>query len=113
MLFTAFWAAGMHQLSLGRPEEAVYNPVSSLNHAQQYTVDQGRPLGLTSEAGFELILAHGYLGLAREMCGNDDDQYDRAIRAFEEGFEKYPELADDYRFGIAQLQWAREQLLID
>jgi len=112
-LFIAFWAAGMHQLSLGRPEEAVYNLVSSLNHAQRYTAGQGRPLGLTSEAGYELILAHGYLGLAMEMCGSDDDQYERAIRAFEEGFEKYPELADDYRFGIAQLQCAREQLLID
>ena len=112
-LFIAFWAAGMHQLALDRPREAVYNLVSSLNHAQQYTVDQGRPLGLAPQAGFELILAHGYLGLAMEMCGEDDDQYEKAISAFEEGFEEYPELADDYRFGIAQLQWVRGKLLAD
>lgn len=112
-LFNAFWAAGMHQLSLGRSREAIYNLNSALNHAQQYTIDQGRPLGLVSEAGYELILAHGYLGLAMEMCGDDDDQYERAISAFEEGSEEYPELLDDYRFGIAQLQWARDKLLAD
>ena len=112
-LFIAFWAAGMHQLSLDRPREAVFNLVKSLNHAQQYTIDQSRPLGLTPQAGFELILAHGYLGLAMEMCGDDDDQYERAISAFEEGIEEYPELADDYGFGIAQLQWVRDKLLAD
>ncbi len=112
-LFLAFWAAGMHQLSLDRPRESIYNLVSSLNHAQQYTIDQGRPLGLTPQAGFELILAHGYLGMAMEMCGKDDDQYERAISAFEEGIEEYPELADDYGFGIAQLQWAREKLMAE
>ncbi len=112
-LFIAFWAAGMHQLSLDRPREAVYNLVKSLNHAQQYTVDQGRLLGLNPQAGYELILAHGYLGLAMEMCGKDDDQYERVISAFEEGIEEYPELADDYGFGIVQLQWVREKLLID
>ena len=103
----------MHQLSLGRQREAIYNLNSALNHAQQYTIDQGRPLGLVPEAGYELILAHGYLGLAMEMCGDDDDQYERAISAFEEGFEKYPEFADYYRFGISQLQWVREKLLAD
>jgi hypothetical protein len=112
-LFIAFWAAGMHQLSLDRPREAVYNLVSSLSHAQQYTIDQDRPIGLAPQVGFELILAHGYLGLAMEMCGDDDDQYERAISAFEEGSEEYPELQDDYRFGIAQLQWVRTKLLAD
>ncbi len=112
-LFMAFWAAGMHQLSLDRPGEAVFNLVKALNHAQQYTVDQGRLLGLNPQAGFELILSHGYLGLALNMCGQDDDQYERAINAFEVGIEEYPELSDDYGFGIAQLQWVRGKLLID
>jgi tetratricopeptide (TPR) repeat protein len=106
-LFLAYWAAGMHQLSLGRHREAVYNLVKSLNHAQQFTIDQGRPLGLAPQVGFELILAHGYLGLAMELCGYEDDQYERAIRAFREGMELYPELAEDYGFGIDQLERAR------
>ncbi len=29
------------------------------------------------------------------------------------GSEEYPELLDDYRFGIAQLQWAREKLMAE
>ncbi|MBD3277373.1 MAG: hypothetical protein GF388_03650 [Candidatus Aegiribacteria sp.] len=110
-LFMAYWAAGMHQMSLDRPEEAVYNLVKSLNHAQQITIDEGRSLGLHPGAGFELILAHGYLGLAMEMCGMEDDQYERAIEAFSEGALEYPELAGDYDFGIQQLRWARDNLL--
>ncbi len=112
-LLNAYWAVGMHQLSLNRPDEAVYNLVQSLNHAQQHTVDQDRPLGLNPGAGFELIMAHGYLGLALELSGKDDDQFERAITAFEEGIEDYPEFADDYSFGIAQLHWVRSNLLID
>ncbi|MBN2586736.1 MAG: hypothetical protein JXA64_05995 [Candidatus Fermentibacteraceae bacterium] len=112
-LFLAYWAAGMHQLSLGRHREAVYNLVKSLNHAQQFTIDQGRPLGLAPQVGFELLLAHGYLGLAMELCGYEDDQYERAISAFREGMEQYPELADDYGFGIDQLEWARGSLTVD
>lgn len=110
-LFLAYWAAGMHQMSLNRPEEAIYNLVKSLNHAQQITIDEGRSLGLHPGAGFELILAHGYLGLAMEMSGMEDDQYERAIEAFTEGAEEYPDMAGDYRFGIQQLQWARNNLL--
>lgn len=108
--FIAYWAAGIHQLSLGRPREAVYNFVKSLNHAQQYTIDEGRALGLAPHAGFELILAHGYLGIALDICGDDDDQYERAIGAFVLGLDEYPQYADDYRFGIEQLEWARGRL---
>lgn len=112
-LFMAYWAAGMHQMSLGRPEEAVYNLVKSLNHAQQIAIDEGRSLGLHPEAGFQLILAHGYLGLAMEMCGMEDDQFERAVDAFSEGAQEHSELAGDYQFGIQQLQWARDNLLDD
>lgn len=110
-LFMAYWAAGMHQMSLDRPEEAVYNLVKSLNHAQQAAVDEGLTLGLHSGAGFQLILAHGYLGLAMEMYGTEDDQYARALEAFSEGAQEYPELAGDYQFGVQQLEWVRDKLL--
>ena len=36
-------------------------------------------------------LAHGYLGLAMQICGEDDgSQFENAIQAFQEGVE-YPE----------------------
>lgn len=109
-LFMAFWAAGMHQLSLGRPEEALYNLVRSLNYAEQITVDAGRPLGLHAGAGFELLLAHGYFGLALMEAGETAEHYELAISKLEEGIEEYDEYAVDYRFGIEQLEWVRERI---
>jgi hypothetical protein len=108
--FMAFWAAGMHQLSLGRPEEALYNLVRSLNYAEQITVDAGRPLGLHAGAGFELLLAHGYFGLALVEAGETPEHYELAIGKLEEGIEEYEEYAVDYRFGIEQLEWVRERI---
>jgi tetratricopeptide (TPR) repeat protein len=110
-LFLAYWAAGMHQLSLGRYQQALYTLNQALNHAQQHTIDSGLPLGLCPEAGFDLILAHGYLGVALVMCGEGCEQYDLAIQAFEEGIEELPERAEDYRFGIAQLRRVRARII--
>ncbi|MBN1433948.1 hypothetical protein JW921_04255 [Candidatus Fermentibacterales bacterium] len=106
-LFMAYWAAGMHQLSLERYEQALYTLNQSLNHAQQHTIDSGLPLGVAPQAGFDLLLAHGYLGIALIMCGETSEQYDRAIEAFRDGTEETPEWAEDYRFGMAQLEKAR------
>jgi len=69
--------------------------------------DSGLPLGLAPRAGFDLILAHGYLGIARQECGQGREQYDLAMLAFEEGIAEYPDRADDYAFGISQLQTAQ------
>ena len=86
--------------------------MKSLNSAQQLTIDAGRPLGVSPQAGFELLLAHGYLGLAMQICGEDEgSQFENAIQAFQEGVE-YPEWGgDDYSFGIAQLMWARDRII--
>lgn len=108
-LYLAYWAAGMHQLSLKRPEEAIFNFVKSMNHAEQYTVDQGRPLGIAPEVGFELLLAHGYFGLATLMADGDPEHYELVLSKLEEGLE-YQEFESDYRFAIDQLEWARRQL---
>jgi hypothetical protein len=108
-LFLAYWAAGMHQLSLNRPEEAIYNFVKSMNHAEQYTVDQGRPLGISPQAGFELLLAHGYFGLAEIMADGDTQHYDLVMSKLGEGLSD-PEFSEDYQFAIDQLEWARTQL---
>jgi hypothetical protein len=108
--FQAFWAAGMHQLSLGMPEEALYNFVRSMGHADQITIDAGRPLGFHAGAGFELLLAHGYFGLALIEAGEPSEHYDLTIDLLKEGMEEYPEFAEDYRFCIDQLEWARARL---
>jgi len=108
--FMAHWAAGMHQLSLGQPEQAIYHLVNSLNRAEQMAVDSGIQLGFHSGAGFQMLLAHGYLGLAFMEAGDNTPHYQETIALFQEGIELYPELADDYQFGIDQLEWARKQL---
>lgn len=108
--YMAYWAAGMHQLSLGQPEQAIYSLVNSLNRAEQMAVDSGIQLGFYSGAGFEMLIAHGYLGLAFLQSGDESTHFDETIALFEEGIEKYPEQADDYQFGIDQLMWARDML---
>jgi hypothetical protein len=108
--FLAFWAAGMHQLSLGRPEEAIYNLVRSMNYAEQITVDAGRPLGFHAGAGYELLLAHGYFGLAQIVAGESSEHYYQTFGLLIEGIDAYGDFVDDYRFAVDQLDWARANL---
>ena len=110
-LYLAYWVSGMHQLSLGRYQQALYTLNQALNHAQQFTIDSGLPLGVHPGAGFDLLLAHGYLGVALITCGETDEQYDLAIQAFRQGIEEYPDRAGDYRFGIDQLEKVRAVII--
>ena len=109
-MYMAHWAAGMHQLSLGQPEQAIYNMVRSLNYAEQMAVDSGISLGFYSGAGFKLLLAHGYLGLAFIEAGDSSQHYDETISLFQDGLVEYPGMVGDYQFGIDQLEWARKKL---
>jgi hypothetical protein len=108
--FLAHWAAGMHQLSLGMNEQALYNMVRSMNYAEQITADNGIAIGFYPGAGFELLLAHGYYGLALLQATGDPSHFDRTIEHLEAGIEQYPDWAEDYTFAMEQLLWTRQRL---
>jgi hypothetical protein len=111
--YLAYWVSGMHQLSLGRYQQALYTLSKALNHAQQYTIDSGLPLGLAPQVGFDLLLAHGYLGIALIMCGDTPESYEQTIDALERGIEEIPEWAGDYQFAVDQLDLVYHRIVLE
>ena len=109
----AYWAKGMHQLSLGDAAGASENFKKSLDYYVEVAKEEGEPTEVSPEAGFGLILADGYLGLAEWAKGNaaGKGRYENAVAAFREGAEKYPDKKDDFQFGIDQLEWVKKKFI--
>jgi tetratricopeptide (TPR) repeat protein len=109
----AYWAKGMHQLSLGDVDGAVENFEKSFDYNVEAAKEEGELTEVSAEAGFGLILAEGYVGLARWAGGDEKGKgrYEVAVAAFREGAEKYPEKKDDFQFGVDQLEWVREKFI--
>ena len=107
----AWWAHGMHALSLGRLDGAVSSFGKSLEAAQQVARDQGRSDEVGAEATFGVNLGVGYLGLARWRAGDADGeaQYRRSLEAFIAQKKAHPDEEIDANFGIAQLHTAAER----
>lgn len=101
----AYWAEGMHLLSLGRAAEAVESFRIGLEFSRQVARDNGLADAVGSGADFGVNLAAGYLGLARHIAGmsGGTELYQAALAAFEAQLED-PEHAEDAKFGIQQLQ---------
>ena len=101
----AHWAAGMHSLSLGHLNDARKHFAKSLAWAEKGAREEGRPADLVPEAGFGVILGHGYLGLAEAASGSESGsaRYQKALDAFE-GMKEIEGQADDAQFGIDQLR---------
>ena len=110
---TAYWAKGMHQLSLGDAGGASENFKRSLDYYVEVAKEAGEATEVSPEAGFGLILADGYLGLAEWAKGNaaGKGRYEVAVAAFREGAEKYPDKKDDFQFGIDQLEWVKKKFI--
>ena len=100
----AWWAKGMHQLSLGRPD-ATASFARSLEYAQQAAKDEGSEAEVGAGSTFAVILGAGYLGLALEISGQEGGQelYDEAIRTFKVQLEDEA-TKEDAQFGIDQLE---------
>jgi tetratricopeptide (TPR) repeat protein len=109
----AYWAKGMHQLSLGDVAGAKESFQKSYDANVEVAREEGTPAEVSPEAGFGLILADGYLGLA-EWAGGDaagQSRYEDAIAAFRAGAEKYPDKKEDFQFGLDQLEWVKEKFI--
>lgn len=108
----AYWAYGMHLLSLGRAEEALNALSISLDYAVKAAEGQNKPTQLQKEAPFGVILGHGYVALAHMALGRSDaeDYLGQALAAFE-GMKKISDDAKaDAELGISQLNIVKEKL---
>ena len=100
----AYWAAGMHHLSLGNLAEA-WGGFATAERLARGDAKGGHGSGVVAGGDFGVILYHGYAGIARRLLGDDEGRrdYERACRAFEETHTKDPERQEDARFGLEQL----------
>ena len=113
---TAWWAAGMHQLSLGMYADAQDSFTRSLEYAQEDASAQGKDAELGAGSTFAVILGEGYLALAELKVAQEAERdeamarahYNAALAAFTEQLET-PGLKDDAQFGLDQLAtvWER------
>ena len=92
----AWWAKGMHLLSLGRHEEAQHGFFKSLTLAREVA---------QSDEDFGVVLGRGYLGLAQWIAGDEGgrDEYRDALAVFGTQLAD-ADTKDDARFGIDQLE---------
>lgn len=100
----AWWAKGMHQLSLGRPEDARTSFERSRDHALEAAAGDATAFGV--------ILAEGYAALAQLMTGDDTghSRLEQALATFRSQCDD-ERRKSDAEFGIAQLDTVRERYL--
>ena len=102
----AYWAAGMHHLSLGNRREALgyFDIAAGLAAEEVAGTDKS---GVKPGGDYAAILYEGYVGLAAWGLGDPAgrDRYERAIRAFEGTVASFEGGAkDDAQFGLDQLR---------
>ena len=93
----AWWAKGMHELSLDRNEDARTSFGRSLEFAREAAEgDTG---------AFGVVLGEGYLGIAETRCGEEAgrERFSTAIATFESQLDD-DKLKGDASFGIKQLR---------
>lgn len=108
----AYWAQGMHQLSLGDAGAAVESFHTGLEFSCQEAVRSGSSREVGAAGDFGVILATGYLGLAGMKAGYawGAQKYQTAVVAFNSQLEN-PEKKEDAQFGLAQLQAVEKRYL--
>ncbi len=103
----AYWAVGMHQMSLANLHEArgAFETASGL--ARLAVVGTGRD-EIRAGSDFGVLLYAGYLGIARWTLGEPEGraQYESACAAFDATAAKSDgEEKEDAVFGVEQLRW--------
>ena len=107
----AYWAVGMHQLSLGNTYEALGAFETASGLGQVAVVGTGRD-EIKAGSDFFVLLYTGYLGIARWVLGEAEgrEDYEAACRAFEETEAKFDgEQREDAAFGLGQLRWVAQK----
>jgi hypothetical protein len=106
----AYWAKGMHLLSLGDSAGAVESFQVGREYSRLAADEAGLGSTLGATADFGVVLAAGYLGLARSVAqmSGGDELYTQARAAFTEQLQDSAR-AEDAQFGLDQLRTARQR----
>jgi hypothetical protein len=109
----AYWAKGMHELSLKMYDEAREDFKTAFVYAINFAKENDAVTIVSPEADFIIILNSGYLGIAEWVCGVEGgkERYQEALSTFEEQKEKYEDKADDADFGIQQLKLVKSKFV--
>ena len=104
----AYWAHGMHSLSLGQCAAATESFEKSLAAAQELARGEHRAVEVGADATFGVNLGVGYLGLARMRAGDPEGRamFESALAGFSAQKAAHPEEELDADFGISQLATA-------
>lgn len=99
----AWWAEGMHRLSLGEADASVAGFTKSLDYACQAVRDNDEEPDPTVHFG--VALGEGYLGIAEQHAGQGSGRarFDAAVAAFEV-MATNPDKKGDAEMGLAQLR---------
>lgn len=108
----AYWARGMHQLSLGELPDAIESFRVGLEFSRTVALESGQATTVGADADFGVNLATGYLGLARSAAGQalGAQQYAQALAAFTAQLAD-EKTAEDAQFGLDQLRTVEQRYL--
>jgi hypothetical protein len=111
----AWWAKGMHELSLGRHAESLRSFVESRDFAVKSAEAEGHDTSISPDGHWSVLLAAGYVGIAQ--CAGGDEQGRAALQqcyaALTEGMKQQPDQAGDLQFCLDQLQKVEGKYLTD
>lgn len=109
----AYWAKGMHQLSLGDSGGSVQSFQVAFDYGVKHAEQESIPAEVSAESTFLVILNSGYLGIAQWLFGDESgrERYEAACNAFHGQMERFEQKKDDAQFGLEQLQYVKEKFL--
>ncbi|MFN2114116.1 MAG: hypothetical protein ACK2T6_00245 [Anaerolineae bacterium] len=108
----AYWAKGMHELSLGDAPGAEASWSESLRLAADNARAEGEESELGPEAAYGVVLGSGLLGLAQWSRGGPEGRalYEDAVAAFESQLADQAR-KDDAELGLDQLRTVHERYI--
>lgn len=102
----AWWAKGMHEISLGRADDAVASLRQALDYGKQTAIDNDASPAIDATGGFMPLINAGYLGIAARLAGDTGEEaklLELAVAGFTAQLDD-EERKDDAQFGIDQLE---------
>ena len=109
----AWWAHGMHLLSLRDPAStraAISSFERALEHARQLAAEKNVPTQVHPDSDFQVLLNAGYLAIARRLAGESGRELEQdVLAAFRARVDKGGGDREDFQFGLDQLDKVRQQ----